>query len=163
MEEWKQTEFISYDVSNLGRVRSMFGGNERILKPQSNGRGYFHVEIRGKTQVIHRLVALAFCEGKTEEKFMVNHKDRNKTNNKAENLEWCSNSENQLNRIVRGCICFENRKMKRKLKDGTLREHIYPRFRVSYSIANRKVISKTFKTEQEAKDCLEELQKTYPR
>ena len=44
---------------------------------------------------VHRLVALHFCEG-YQDSLVVNHIDGNKLNNKAENLEWVTRSENDL-------------------------------------------------------------------
>ena len=46
-----------------------------------------------KRYFIHRLVAIHFCEGYSEE-LVVNHIDGNKNNNKATNLEWVTRSEN---------------------------------------------------------------------
>lgn len=164
-EIWRQTEYEYYQISSAGRVKSMPRPRvkkEKILKPQFNGN-YYHVEINGKTVLIHQLVAKAFCEGMTNERNMVNHKDRNKLNNISSNLEWCSNSENQQNRNVNGCITHEFKKCRRKLKSGDYREHIYEVYRVSYSIACRKVVSKTFKSRIDAEKYLDELKAQYPR
>ena len=110
MEEWKDIEGYEgyYQVSNYGRVKSLKrtvwdkGGfyktvAERILKVGKDGKGYPQVilfkEGKGESCKIHRLVASAFCEnpyGYSE----VNHKDENKENNRADNLEWCSRSYN---------------------------------------------------------------------
>ena len=109
-EIWKDIEGYEglYQVSNMGRVKSLErtvwdkGGfyktvAERILKVGKGGKGYSQVilckEGKGKSYKIHRLVASAFCEnpsGYNE----VNHKDENKENNRADNLEWCSRSYN---------------------------------------------------------------------
>ena len=50
---------------------------------------------------MHQLVAKAFIPN-TENKEMINHIDCNRLNNKVENLEWCTNSENQLHAIANG-------------------------------------------------------------
>lgn len=47
---------------------------------------------------VHRLVAMAFCNGYFD-KADVNHKDGNKSNNISSNLEWCTRSENQIHSI----------------------------------------------------------------
>lgn len=100
MEIWRPAIDTNYryEVSNLGNVRNL--KSERILKPVSNACGYLSVRVhlgdRFKTRsfLIHRLVAIAFIpnpEWKTE----VNHIDGNKRNNRVENLEWCTKSENE--------------------------------------------------------------------
>ena len=57
--------------------------------------GYINISIDKKIYQLHRLVALYFCENPNN-KLQVNHIDGNKTNNKAENLEWVTQSENLL-------------------------------------------------------------------
>ena len=101
-EIWKDFEDYEgkYQISNRGNVKSLnyrHTGKERILKPQKTGRGYLFVYLykdgKAKKYLVHRLVAEVFLdnpEGYTE----VNHKDENKTNNNADNLEWCSRSYN---------------------------------------------------------------------
>ena len=83
-----------YSVSDEGKVYSIRG---RELKPHDNGRGYLSVQICGvngkRKEYIHRLVAKAFVEN-PDEKTCVNHKDGNKRNNCAANLEWCTHKEN---------------------------------------------------------------------
>lgn len=83
-----------YEISNRGDCRSKKSG--RILtKNALAGSGYVKADLwkDGKRlqTYIHRLVAEAFVEGSGDE---VNHKNGNKTDNRAENLEWCTRSEN---------------------------------------------------------------------
>lgn len=82
-----------YEVSDHGRVRS----GKVILKPHHMNNGYDNVSLfkNGKYKFfgIHRLVALAFVPNESRLP-QVNHKDGNKRNNFASNLEWCSASRN---------------------------------------------------------------------
>lgn len=59
-----------------------------VLFPQKNYEKYWR-----KTKV-HRLVAIAFCDGRSEERNEVNHIDYNRTNNYYKNLEWVTHREN---------------------------------------------------------------------
>lgn len=105
-EIWKDIQGYEgrYQVSNLGRVRSLsrkrwngytFTNLEgRILKLRLNkNKGYLNVILydghrNGKTIEIQRLVAQAFIPNPNNLP-CVNHKDENPRNNKVENLEWC--------------------------------------------------------------------------
>lgn len=89
-EEW-------YSVSNLGRVRRNATG--RILNPSANNYGYKRITIHYNRQIIttvavHVIVAIAFIGQRPKDK-EINHKNGIKTDNRAENLEWVTSSENR--------------------------------------------------------------------
>lgn len=105
-EIWKNVDgFGFYEVSNLGRVRSISHVDSmgrlktgKVLKSNPDSRGLYlliNLYQNGKSHVklIHRLVAKAFIPnpcGYPE----VNHIDEYKTNNCANNLEWCNHVYN---------------------------------------------------------------------
>jgi WD40 repeat protein len=98
-EEWKDIEGYEglYMVSNFGRVVSIQGCNPRIMKLGTTHKGYQCVglqkEKQHKTCVVHRLVAQAFIPN-PDNLPQVNHKDECKTNNRVDNLEWCTDKYN---------------------------------------------------------------------
>ena len=100
-----------YEVSNLGRVRrhsNVYQGGTAIpgliMRPRLNHHGYPYVTIRNECQGyegkqtskrVHRLVLEAFVPN-VNNKSEVNHKNRNKQDNRIENLEWVTGEENRL-------------------------------------------------------------------
>lgn len=90
--------FENYAVDEYGNVYSK--KKNLALKPLNNGNGYLKVNLykdaKLTQQYIHRLVAEAFIDNPNNYKY-VDHIDRNKTNNKVENLRWVSAKENTDN------------------------------------------------------------------
>ena len=97
-EEWRNTvQDEYYLVSNEGRVKH----DGRLLSGSIHKDGYIFVNIRGKKYAKHRVVAEAFIPN-PDNKPYVNHIDGNKQNNKVENLEWCTQSENIIHAYANG-------------------------------------------------------------
>lgn len=101
-EEWKPVlGYSNYEISNMGRIKKYTKTYDKyfLLKPTLNTtNGYVYISIvneegKKKNLSLHRLVAFNFVDGYNEND-TVNHIDGNKENNKAENLEWVTQSEN---------------------------------------------------------------------
>ena len=104
----------NYMVTSDGRVYSKRAG--RFIKPYMSIHGYYQVQFWDHQKVwqpkLHRVVAIAFCpipqhllnQGLTYDDLQVNHKDGNKANNHASNLEWVTASENIQHAYQNGLI-----------------------------------------------------------
>jgi len=115
-----------YQVSNLGRVKSLKFGKERTLKPGLDGSGYCHIVLcKGgvqKDKYIHRLVLLTFVG---ESELQVNHKNGVKTDNRLENLEYCTQSENNQHAYDTGLRAKGENHHKSKLTEAQARQIKY--------------------------------------
>lgn len=100
IEKWKCIKgyelYPIYQVSNYGRVKRLNSNEHKILKPFYK-QGYLYIGLckdgKQKQFRLHRLVAEAFIPNPNNLP-EVNHKDEDKTNNRADNLEWCTSKEN---------------------------------------------------------------------
>ncbi|WAX12449.1 DNA endonuclease [Enterococcus phage EC55P1] len=100
-EIWEPVKgFPDYSVSNLGRVISRRTSKEKFIGSKAHGFGYKFVNLTNGEDVlrinVHKLVALHFVKDLEPEKLprYVNHIDGDPLNNRADNLEWCTQSEN---------------------------------------------------------------------
>ena len=114
-----------YEVSETGLVRSLDRYivasirhvDKRLIKGKTlyqatKRNGYKTVDLckncKVKTTLVHRLVAEAFCPNPNGLRF-VNHKDSDRTNNNASNLEWVTSSENRKHGITQGFVTFRQK------------------------------------------------------
>jgi hypothetical protein len=125
MEEiWKDIGIEKYAVSNMGNVRGQDG--IRLLKPFGNGGGYMCVNIYNlsirKPISIHKLVMKTFV-GERPVGYEIDHINRNPSDNRLENLRYCSSSENKLNtHRTRTDIEETNSVLRKKIIDKKYRE-----------------------------------------
>ena len=126
MEIWKKIMGFEkqYEISSIGNLRSIdrlvdhYKGGKRLYKgsiknTRLNDKGYYRCNLKkdGKRYdfTVHRLVAIAFLD-KPENKEIINHINGIKSDNRIENLEWCTASENVIHAV-------KERLIKTKLTD----------------------------------------------
>ena len=102
MEVWKIIDKApNYEVSDLDNIRNI--KTLKFLKGVPNQKGYLRVNLyidkKLTTVLIHRIVAEAFIEN-VENLPQVNHLNEDKSDNTANNLEWCTNLQNRRHGTV---------------------------------------------------------------
>ena len=136
-----------YLVDKSGNVYSRL--KNRLLKPCKSVRGYVVVTLNKKTRTVHQLVAETFIDQDYKvKKLIIDHIDRDKTNNNLSNLRIASKSDNYKNSDY-----YDNR------KKGSIFLRINGNFRVRLSHNSFK-FDRTFKTKEEADYYLKEIRKT---
>lgn len=110
IEEWRDVPGYEglYLISDAGRIWCVRLG--RALTPKKSAHGYRSVDL-SKNGVkrrfyIHRLVARAFLPDPGPERQEINHRDLDKANNRAVNLEWVTHAENQRHAYKNGRTDF---------------------------------------------------------
>lgn len=109
-EIWKDTDVEGYRVSNLGRVMSLKQNDVKILKPGETGpqakigEGYLVVHIGGRLRKVSHLVLEAFVGPRPKRMEACHFPDRNRKNNRLDNLRWGSKSENMQDAIKHGTM-----------------------------------------------------------
>lgn len=106
-----------YEISNLGRVKSLprmtrhsEGRTKKVpgrFLAQAPSKGYLTVRLyreqgAGITNLVHRILAMAFISAPPFDGAHVNHIDGNRLNNEASNLEWCTHLQNTRHAISIG-------------------------------------------------------------
>lgn len=133
MEVWKDIQGYEglYQVSNQGRVKSLERRtqtrvcHEKIMNSQFDTR-YLFVRLskdgKKRNLLIHRLVANEFIPNRDGCPY-VNHINGKKTDNRVENLEWCTPSENTVHAIVNDIKRLPNKSVVQcDLQGNTIRE-----------------------------------------
>ena len=144
MEEWKIiNEFPDYEISNLGNIRKRPNTfrcpNGRMMKKEVNKRGYEQIVISKTHRLVHRLVARAFLEN-PQNLPVVDHIDGNQTNNRVENLRWCTHSQNSGNAKVYGRV---------KIK-GVYQDNKHNSFRARIQCDGERICIGSYETKEEA-------------
>lgn len=142
VERWKPIPGYEgiYEVSNLGRVRSLdrivwrkIGRGEtperkapapmkgKLLRPGKASNGYPTVSLRGKTHTVHSLVLLAFV-GPAPEGHECRHLDGNRENPRLSNLRWGTRAENVADAAAHGTQVRGERYSTAKLTDEAARK-----------------------------------------
>jgi hypothetical protein len=93
--------YSNYLIYKDGRVWSK--KRNKYLKPRINRYGYMDINLckngKKKKWSVHRLVALAYIPN-PENKPQIDHINRNRKDNRLENLRWATSSENNINKGV---------------------------------------------------------------
>ena len=95
-----QEIFANYHGYKVGNLGTVIGKTGKAMKPAITSKGYHKVFLtlprqKSRWYKVHRLVALMFCGNPYPHLYkQVNHRDGNKANNNASNLEWCCAAQN---------------------------------------------------------------------
>ena len=105
-----------YAINEIGEVTNLQTGY--LLHPTLRANGYLRVSLGlhdggRKDYLVHRLVCLAFNGQPPADKNCVNHINCDKTDNRPENLEWCTHAENMNHASRQGLLFTQSKHMSR--------------------------------------------------
>lgn len=104
-KEILQKAIEKYDINKKGEIFNKKRGNK--LKPGTYNNGYKYISVyipelkKSKKVKVHRLVAIKYLSN-PENKPFINHKNCNPSDNRVENLEWCTQKENVIHGFRNG-------------------------------------------------------------
>lgn len=154
MEIWKDIKGFRelYQISDLGRVRRV--DTKKVLNPLTLSKGYkgvrlYYTKKEAVTKKIHRLVAEYFIPNDLNLP-QVNHIDGNKNNNKASNLEWCSNEYNMNHALVNRLIKVGEQRFSSKCTEQSL-QYIQDLINYGFTIKQLSLVYCI------SKDCMKEI------
>lgn len=133
--------FPNYFISKCGLIKRVYQKNkkEKILKPRLKNHGYYSVNlsVNGVTyeKTVHRLVAKQFLP--YFDNLVVNHKNGIKIDNRLENLEFISSSENIKHASKCGLVPHSENRYNAKLKTSDIDE-------IRNSNCSHKILSKKY-------------------
>ena len=135
-----------YQINDDGEIYST--AKNRLLKPCKSIRGYMVVSLNKKTRAVHQVMAETFIDSEYKSKgLVVDHIDRDKTNNNLSNL-----------RIVSKSVNFINSDYYESMKRAKVQVRANGSFRVRMQVKGR-MFDKTFQDEASANSYLNSINK----